>query len=484
MKYPVRVRFAPSPTGTLHLGGARTALFNYLYAAKHKGCFHLRIEDTDVKRSKQEYVDEIRDSLRWLGLNWDGPIVFQSERKTNHRYAVRQLLKADKAYRCFCTVEELKKERENAIKSGMGYQYSGKCLDLTLSQIKLKINGAEPFCVRLKIPRGMIKFTDLIYGKISVMNKEIDDFIIQRSDGNPTYNLTVVVDDSDMEITHVIRGEDHLTNTPKQILIYKMLGKRIPKFAHLPMILGPDMKRLSKRHGASGVQEFHRQGYLPQALLNYLALLGWNPDTDQEIFTVDELINNFRIEQVQKKAAVFDEKKLLWVSGQHMAQSSSKELFDRIRRLNLDWQIDTDKDYLLRIIDIQKKRIKKLSEIITQSDFFFEDPGTYDPKTAKKRWRDETINKLIRGYIHRLSQLEEWTEKTLESELRELAEEMNVGASKLIHATRLAITGIPHGPSLFLLMELLGKAICLRRLKVALERLPLLLDSDEEGVGS
>lgn len=479
MKSIPQVRFAPSPTGELHLGGARTALFNYLYARQKGGKFYIRIEDTDIYRSKQVYVEQICDSLKWLQLNWDSPIVYQSKRKTNQIREVQRLVNEGNAYRCFCTIEELEKERAEAIKTKKGYMYSGKCRTLSLEEIKIKLNSADPFCVRIKIPKGKTMFTDLIYGKISVLNKEIDDFIIQRTDGTPTYNMAVVVDDSDMKITHVIRGEDHLTNTPKQIIIYKLLRRKIPKFAHLPMILGPDGQRLSKRHGALGVQEFRNQGYLPQALLNYLALLGWNPDSEQEVFTIDELKKVFHIEQIQKKGAIYDDKKLKWMNGLHMVQTSAEELLERIRGLNPEWRTDREKQHLFKIMDIQKKRIKTLSEIITLSDFFFEDPVTYDPKTVRKRWKDESVNNLVKSYVERLSQLMEWNEHSLELELRELSEEKGIHASDLIHATRLAISGVSHGPSLFVMMEVLGRETCFRRMKIALMELPGSLDSNE-----
>ena len=471
MKLKPRVRFAPSPTGVLHLGGVRTALFNYLFSRQKGGSLFLRIEDTDVKRSRQEFVDQICDSLKWLGLSWEGPIVFQSQRTEHHLRIIRKLLQEGSAYRCFCTVDELRKEREEALKNNKGYQYSKKCRDLSPGEIKMRLNCADQFCIRIKIPRGKSTFNDLIYGKITVLNKDIDDFIIQRSDGNPTYNLTVIVDDSDMEITHVIRGEDHLTNTTKQIVIYRLLGRKIPTFVHLPMILGPDQKRLSKRHGALGLMEYRDLGYLPQALLNYLSLLGWNPDTEKEMYTLEELIGDFLIEQVQKKPAIYDEQKLLWMNKHHMEQISSEELLKRIRELVPDWQIEQNSDYLITVLDIQKQRLKTVREITDQSIFFFEDPVEYDPKSVKKRWKDESVSRLVREYIRRLSPLDVWNGETVELELRRLSEEREVKTSQLIHTTRLAITGVPHGPSLFLIMELLGKETCLRRLQNALNRL-------------
>ncbi len=474
---PVRIRFAPSPTGELHLGGARTALFNWLFAKHHKGNIFLRIEDTDPVRSRKEYEEQICDSLKWLGLQWDGPVVFQSQRLADYKTAVRKLLETGKAFRCFCSPEKLEKDRKQAPKEGRDYRYPGTCKNLSLEEQKQRLNQGEPFAVRLKIPRGVTSFKDRIYGNIRVKNSEIDSFIIARSDGSPTYNLVVVVDDHFMGITHVIRGDDHLTNTPKQILIYKALGLDIPKFAHLPMILGPDKRRLSKRHSAVGIQAYRQLGYLPQALLNYLAFLGWNPDTEQEIFTLDELVEKFHLQQVQKKAAVYDEKKLNWVSGQHMVQMPAKALLSRMRELFPEWRKEENEDYLLKIMDIQKNRLKTLSEIITHSKFFFDDPTSYDLKTTRKRWKDDWVNILVQDFVARLEIMEEWSEGMLESELREFCEEQGVSPSKLIHPVRLALSGVPHGPSLFLLMEMLGKVACLRRLKTALEKLPISVES-------
>ncbi|MBC8174399.1 MAG: glutamate--tRNA ligase [Candidatus Marinimicrobia bacterium] len=474
---PVRVRFAPSPTGELHLGGVRTALFNWLFAKHHKGKFFLRIEDTDPVRSRKEYEEQICDSLKWFGLQWDGPIVFQSQRLVDYKAAIRKLLETGKAFRCFCSPDKLEKDRKQAPKGGRDYRYPGTCKNLSLEEQKRRLNQGEPFAVRLKIPRGVISFNDQIYGNIRVKNSEIDSFIISRSNGSPTYNLVVVVDDHFMGITHVIRGDDHLTNTPKQILIYKVLGFDIPKFAHLPMILGPDKRRLSKRHGATGIQAFRWQGYLPQALLNYLVFLGWNPDTEQEIFTLDELVRKFHLQQVQKKAAIYDEKKLNWISGQHMVQMPAEALLSRIRELNPEWRKEENEDYLLKIVEIQKKRLKTLSEIMTHSNFFFDDPTSYDLKTARKRWGSEGVNFLIQDFMARLEIMEEWSVGLLESELRKFCEERGISSSKLIHPVRLALSGVPHGPSLFLMMEMLGKVTCLRRLKTALEKLPITVES-------
>ncbi len=474
MSQTPRVRFAPSPTGELHLGGARTALFNFLFAKQNGGKFCLRIEDTDEVRSREKYVDQICDSLRWLGLHWDGPLLYQSRRKDEYRAAVKKLLNEGKAYRCFCTKEELAEERRKAEKEEGFYGYSGKCSQLSDSEIKGKLNAAELFCIRLKVTdEGRTPFDDEVYGTVDVDNREIDDFIIQRTDGSPTYNFVVVVDDVDMEITHVIRGEDHLTNTSKQIKVYEALDKRIPKFAHLPMILGLDGKRLSKRHGAVGVQTYRDRGYLPEALVNFLALLGWNPGDVQEIFSLDELIQEFSLSRIIKKAAVFDDKKFEWMSGQHIMATPANDLLERIRELDPNWKNDAIPDFLLTIVEVQQKRMKTLVDIMTQSDYFFDAPEDYDFKTALKRWGDESVNVLMKKFLGKLEEVGEWSEERIEETLRDLAQSKELSPGKLIHPTRLALTGVPHGPSLFLLMEMLGEEVCVQRIQTALEKLPL-----------
>ena len=317
----IKVRFAPSPTGELHLGGARTALFNWLYAKKHQGSFFLRIEDTDKERSKDIFTNQILDSLKWLGLDWDEPLVYQSGRMDRYKYYLNKLLDENKAYRCFCS----KSDVENYKKDSYAL-YPGTCRNLTSEEVKSKLNQGISFTIRIKLEEGITAFDDLVYGTINTNNKELDDFIIARSDGSPTYNFTVVVDDFEMEISHVIRGDDHLSNTPKQLILYKSLDLNPPIFAHLPMILGPDKKRLSKRHGAPGVQSFADQGYFPDSILNYLALLGWNPKSEKEVMLTDELINGFSFQRVQKKGAVWDDKKLHWLSGQHVQNKTSQFL--------------------------------------------------------------------------------------------------------------------------------------------------------------
>ncbi len=478
-----RVRFAPSPTGQLHLGGARTALFNWLFARKHGGIFLLRIEDTDKQRSKQEFTDQICDSIKWLGLDWDEEIVFQSSRTELYKNAIEKLLETKKAYRCFCSKEKIAEERNQAEKSGTGYFYSGTCRNLDQKIIQSNLKNGVQFSVRISVPEGYTEFNDKIYGNIRVNNKEIDDFIIARTDGSPVYNLVVAIDDNDMEITHVIRGEDHISNTPKQLIIYKALQLPIPEFAHLPMILGPDKKRLSKRHGATGVQEYKDRGYLPEALSNYLALLGWNPGTEQELYfsnkndmtsaRLEKLIADFSLDRIQKKSAVFDEKKFDWVNKQHIQKYHTAELLFMIPYLTEKLKSVEDSGYMSDVIDLVKMRVNNLNDFESKTEYFFTDPISYEEKAMKKKWKDESVNALISSFEQLLSEIENWNTEHIEIALRNLAEREDISAGKIIHPTRLALSGSGSGPSLFDMMDLLGKTTCLRRLQKALNVLPL-----------
>ena len=462
-----RVRFAPSPTGQLHLGGARTALFNYLFARQLKGQFLLRIEDTDRERSKREYVEQILDSLSWLGMDWDDEPIFQSSRSDRYSEIVERLLVNGDAYRCFATEEELNKIR----KETGTYLYPGLWRNRSGNEVQSRMDAGESFTIRLRTPReNTTSFFDQIYNKIETPNAEIDDFVIARSYGSPVYNLVVVVDDHDMGITHVIRGEDHVSNTPKQIIMYQTLGWNLPKFAHLPMILGADKKRLSKRHGAVGVQAFRDQGYLPEAIINYLALLGWNPGTDEEVFTREQLVEIFSLDQVNKKGAVFDYKKLNWISGQHLMIKSNEDILDTFREMNPEWGKTESDVYVLRVIEQLKVRSKSLIQLTEQSRYFFKDPESYDENAKKKSWKEDT-RELLDSYFTDISKLGDWNRNSLESSLKTVADIAGVGVGKIIHPVRLALSGVSHGPSLFVMMELLGKERCLRRIKTVINLL-------------
>ena len=459
-----RVRFAPSPTGQLHLGGARTALSNYLFSKSQGGKFLVRIEDTDLERSKKEYSDQICQSLNWLGLKWDEELVYQSANTSVYKSCIDFLLKNDKAYMCFAS----KKELEDIRNESSSFHYPGIWRDRDLSDINSEIKKGSPFTVRLKTPKeGKTSFQDLIYGNISVENNEIDDFIIVRSDGSPVYNLTNVVDDSSMEITHVIRGEDHVSNTPKQILIYHALGFKVPIFAHLPMILGEDKKRLSKRHGAAGVNEYESMGYQPDALLNYLALLGWNPGTEEEIFDLGSLVKNFDIRKVQKKSATYDQKKFNWISSQHLMKEDSDKVLNRLASIDPRWSESRSQDYLIKIIDLMKPRSNSLSDLIDQSRYFFSSPKEFDSAQLQKIWKQNTTEIIIE-LKSVLGVINSWVAIELESNFKSFMDQKGFGIGKVMKPMRFLICGSLQGPSLFDLMELIGKEESLKRINYAI----------------
>src|SRR6266542_1039805 len=395
-----RVRFAPSPTGYLHIGGARTALFNWLYARRHGGVFVLRIEDTDVERSSDEMVEGILDGLRWLGLDWDeGPKIggaygpyFQSDRLDRYRTLAGRLVASGHAYRCYCTLEELKSRRD-ASQQGSGWKYDRTCCRLTEAQIAAREKDALPCAVRFKVPDGVMRFDELVHGPIEFDGVNIEDFVILRSDGHPTYQLSVVADDVEMAITHVVRGDDHISNTPKQILLYRAIGAEVPRFAHVPLILGPDKKRLSKRHGATSVMEYERQGYLPEAMLNFLALLGWSPGGNQELFTRDELVRAFALEGISGGNAVFNPEKLDWFNQQHIALLPPNELARRLQPLLTaaglwkDAYLGDRHAWFFAVIELLKPRVKRLDDFVVQGRFFLTDAIEYDAAAVDKHLR-------------------------------------------------------------------------------------------------
>ena len=460
------VRFAPSPTGQLHIGGVRTALFNYLFALKNNGTFLLRIEDTDQERSEDIYTEQIIESLGWLGFEYEGNPIKQSLRIKRYQEVIECLLKTGSAYRCFATVEELdelRNEKDN-------YLYPRIWRDRSEQEIEAKLQKKENYVIRIKIPlNGSIHFKDLVYGDINTDCSELDDFIIARSDGTPTYNFTVVVDDHDMQVSHVIRGEDHISNTPKQILIYDALRWNKPEFAHLPMILGSDGKRLSKRHGAVGTQTYRDRGYLSDTLINYLALLGWNPGTADEVFNFEFLMDNFSLGNVNKKAAVFDNKKLDWLSGQHIMVSESKDLLDSIRSIKPDWEVEGLSDeYFCSIISHLKGRSKTLLDIINQSEYFFNDPIKYDQNAVSKCW-DEDTPELLKSFCKKVLAYLDWTDESIETCINDFSEKKYVSKGTLIRPLRVSLCGSLTGPSMADLMVLLGKKTCIRRINNALK---------------
>lgn len=459
------VRFAPSPTGKLHIGGVRTALFNYLFAKRHNGKFLVRIEDTDKERSKAEHTAQILESLKWLGLPYDEEPISQSSRSKRYNEVIESLLKSGKAYRCFATNEELQDLRDNS----KIFLYPGIWRDRKKEDIDKKLKDNTPFTIRLRIPEeGEVSFKDEVYGTITTKISELDDFIIARSDGSPTYNLTVVIDDNDMNISHVVRGEDHISNTPKQILIYNALGWDLPIFGHLPMILGSDGKRLSKRHGAVGTKTFKNMGYLPESLINYIALLGWNPGNNDEVFDIDYLINNFSIQNVNKKAAVFDMTKLDWVSSQTIMAKKSSELLELINDFDSSWSSNNrNNDFLVKVIELIKDRLKTLSDAKDHS-YFFKDPTGFDENALKKCWKEDTSG-ILDQFLSKLKKLDEWNVKTIDDLIRQCVEELSIGMGRLMQPLRLALAGELVGPSMPDFMEILGKEVCSKRLENILE---------------
>ncbi|MFQ5822544.1 MAG: glutamate--tRNA ligase [bacterium] len=473
----VRVRFAPSPTGYLHVGSARTAIFNWLFARKYHGKFLLRIEDTDVARSGEEMVQAIFNGLRWLGLDWDEEPVFQSERFHVYKQYAERLVEEGKAYRCYCTQERLQAVRENALREKKEVKYDRYCLNLTETEKAAHEKEDVPYVIRFKVEDGFTSFVDEVYGQLRFDNNQIDDFVILRSDGIPTYHLAVVVDDKEMNITHIIRGDDHLTNTPKQVLLYKAFGWECPVFSHVPLILGPDRQRLSKRHGATSIEEYEKAGYLPEAVLNFLALLGWSSGDDRELFTRDELIEAFDLSGISKKSAVFDEKKLEWMNGQYLNKIDNEELLQRVQLYLTDAGFITpnfvseNKEYLLRIVGLLKTRIRRLTEFSKLSRYFFTEPEEYEEVGVQKHWKDPMLIERFYSLIDRLAEIQEFSQGNIEKAIRSLAEQMNISAAKLIHPMRLAITGYSASPGLFEIMEILGQETVLRRLRKAIEYL-------------
>lgn len=465
---PIRVRFAPSPTGYLHIGGARTALFNWLFARQNKGDFLLRIEDTDRQRSSQKMVDEILKSLTWMGLDWDEEVFFQSKRMDIYRARAKELVENRRAYHCFCEKEEKSK--------GKSWEAKCTCYLLTVKEKEELLREGKKPAIRFWVPDGTTVFKDDVYGSLNFNNAEIDNFVILRADETPTYYLAVVVDDYDMGITHIIRGDDHISNTPNQILLYHAFGWSLPKFAHVPLILGNDKKRLSKRHGATAVSEYFNSGILPQSLVNYLALLGWSPGDDREIFTLDELVKSFSLKGVSRKSAIFDPTKLDWVNSEHIKTQSSEKLVDLVFPFLKEAELITEeefpqkREYLTRILDLFKHRMKTLGDLAKYGRYFFSDPERYDNNALKKYWKDNTKSYLAE-YRSELENSIDFNAENAEFLLRQIADKIGIQAAKIIHPVRIVLTGFAVSPGLFEMMEVLGKETCLRRLDKGLAAL-------------
>ena len=468
MPGPARIRFAPSPTGHLHVGGARTALFNWLFARHHGGIFILRIEDTVRSRSTEEYIDAIVDAMRWLGLTWDEgpptPGYRQTERSEIYRAHAERLLAEGSAYRCRCTALTLDALRQVAQERGETFRYPGTCRDAN-------VPASEPHALRLKTPReGQTVVEDAIHGAVEFDNAQLDDWILVRTDGTPTYNFCNVVDDVSMKITHVIRGNDHLSNTPKQIQCYVALSYPVPVFAHIPMILGADKSRLSKRHGATSVQAFRDAGILPEAMVNYLARLGWSHG-DQEIFSREDLIRDFDLGEVGKAGAVFDYTKLEWVSHHWLRHEPPErvaaELAPFLRQLGLP--VPTDLGWLARVVDTLKERAKTLKEMAEQATFYLKAPEEYDPQATAKFWTPAAVDRYA-ILIKRLDGQTSLEPEALELLYRGLAAELSLKLVDLAQITRIALTGKAASPPIFDVISILGKAETLARLRAAQSR--------------
>lgn len=460
----IRVRFAPSPTGYLHVGGARTALYNYLLAHKQKGTFLLRIEDTDVQRSSQEMVDVILNSLKWLGLNWDEGPYYQSQRFDLYRKAAFNLVEKGKAYRCFCTPEEINNRREAGLKDKGMWKYERVCYRLSPDELKAKLDNGAPFAIRFLVPAGQTAFQDLVHGEIELDHNTVDDFVLLRSDGFPTYHLSVVVDDIDMRITHVIRGDDHISNTPKQILLYEAFEKKTPHFAHLPLILGPDKKRLSKRHGSVAVEEYRNQGILPEALDNFLALLGWNPGDEREVMSLEELTREFSLDRVNSSNAVFDIKKLQWMNSKYLSLIPLSRIIELLRPHLKHPEWEKDPDFAKRV-DLMRTRAVSLLEIEDLLLPFYQNDFVYDAGGLAKVKKDPKVLELLSELIRDLEKLEPWNHQTLEASFRSFAEARGIKSAVIIHPVRLAISGKTGGPGLFELLEVMGKQNTIDRLQ-------------------
>jgi len=481
MTDPIRVRFAPSPTGYLHVGGARTALFNWLFARRHGGVFVLRIEDTDLGRSSEEMVQGILDGMRWLGLDWDeGPGVggdygpyFQSQRLDRYREMAEHLVRRGAAYYCYCNPEEIKAKRDAAQARGAVWEYDRACAQLDPAEVARREAVGQPRAVRFLMPAGATTFDDLVQGPISFEHEHIEDFVVLRSDGQPTYHLSVVVDDIDMRITHVVRGADHISNTPKQALLYDAFGAPRPAFAHVPLILGPDKRRLSKRHGATAVGEYARQGYLPEAMVNFLALLGWSPGTDQEFFTREELVAAFSLEGINAANAVFNPEKLDWVNAAHIGRLTPEELAARVVPAFRDaglWRETLGAGraaWFGRVLELLRPRCRRLTEFPEAARYFLEEPAGYDEAAVARHFSSPGMRGHLEALADALVAIPEFTAAALEPTVRGLAETRGVKGAALIHATRLAVTGRAASPGLFEVLELLGRETAVHRLRAA-----------------
>ncbi len=481
----VRVRIAPSPTGYLHLGLARTALFNWLFARHHKGTFIFRIDDTDVARSTEESLRQILDSFKWLGIDWDegiekggdcGPYI-QSQRLDIYNNYAQKMIEMGKAYYCYCSQEELEEERKKAQEKHEPYVYSGKCRNLTQQQKdKYESEGRKP-SIRLKVEDKTIIVKDLVKGDVEFRTGLLGDFIIVRPSGMPMYNFASAIDDMLMNITHIIRADEHLSNTPKQILIYEAFDCPLPEFAHVPLVLGSKGEKLSKRHGATSIEEYRKAGYLPSAMINYLVRLGWSLDDEREIFTVDELIENFSLDRVGKSGSIFDQQKLLWLNGEYIMKMDiderTKAVLPFLREAGFIGENITQEQYewIKKIVMAVGERLKLLSQINDYAGFFFADKIEYDKEAVDKILRKENMPMVLEKLRDKFQNIEPFDETNLENAIKECGEEIGINPGKQIQPLRVALTGKSVGPGIFETLTLLGREKVIKRINDALEML-------------
>ena len=457
------------------MGGARTALFNWLYARQSGGTFLLRIEDTDKARSTDESERAIFEGLEWLGLNWDEQVVHQALGLPRHQRDANFLLETGAAYRCFCTAAELEVMRKEAAARKDSFKYDRRCDLLAPEEIERRLTAGMPFVVRFRMPDGETAWDDAVHERIAFPNKDIEDFVILRSDATPIYNLAVVSDDIDMGITLVMRGDDHISNTPKQIQLYRALGNEPPRFAHVPMIHGMDGKKLSKRHGATAVADYQKEGILPGAMVNFLALMGWSPGGDREVMSLEEMIALFSLDGLQKKAAIFDTKKLEWMNGQHLSRNSAMQLEPRLTPALLDAGVATAKmlnsrhEWYLGLIDLLKVRARTVLDMVRQAAPFFPGEIAYDPEAVEKQWKDrEATTAVLEAVQEQLAQVADWTPESLEAALRSLAEQRGVAAGKIFQPLRVALTGLTVSPGIFEVLIAMGTELTAKRLRDAI----------------
>lgn len=483
MEKKLKVRFAPSPTGPFHIGGARSALFNWLVARHADGTFLVRIEDTDLKRSTKESEENIKDSLKWLGMNWDegidvggshGPYR-QTERLDLYKKEVQRLLDEGKAYYCYCSAEELEKSRKAQLDAGKTPIYDEHCRHLTEEEkARYEAEGRKPV-VRLRVRKdGVFAFDDMVRGHVEFQAAGVGDFIIMKSDGIPVYNFAVVIDDAFMEVTHVIRAEEHLSNTPRQLAIYEALGYKPPKFGHISLILGEDHKKMSKRHGATSVTEYRNMGYLPEAVVNYLALLGWTPKGEQEIFTEEELIKQFSMKRVSSNDAVFDINKLNWINFQYMKKLDADQLYDLIvpflvKAGYVDAAVSEEKkDWLKKVIWFMKDHIYFAGQAADELRFFFEDMPKITDENVLAIMKEETSGKLLKAFIEDLKALETFDQAEIKKCFNACMKAQGIKGKAAYEPTRIALTGVTQGPGMFEMMELFGREKTMDRLEAAL----------------